>query len=49
MISVNNVSLQFGQRKLFSEVNTVFSPGNCYGLIANGSGKSTFEDSLRRG
>ena len=43
MISVNNVSLQFGQRKLFSEVNTVFSPGNCYGLIgANGSGKSTF-------
>mgnify|MGYP001570660214 FL=1 len=43
MISVNNVSLQFGQRKLFSEVNIVFSPGNCYGLIgANGSGKSTF-------
>ncbi|MFA5093549.1 MAG: ATP-binding cassette domain-containing protein, partial [Candidatus Omnitrophota bacterium] len=43
MISVNNVSLQFGQRKLFSGVNIVFSPGNCYGLIgANGSGKSTF-------
>ncbi|MDD5466069.1 MAG: ATP-binding cassette domain-containing protein [Candidatus Omnitrophica bacterium] len=43
MISVNNVSLQFGQRKLFSNVNIVFSPGNCYGLIgANGSGKSTF-------
>jgi len=43
MISVNSVSLQFGQRKLFSEVNIVFSPGNCYGLIgANGSGKSTF-------
>ena len=43
MISVNNVSLQFGQRKLFSEVNIVFSAGNCYGLIgANGSGKSTF-------
>lgn len=43
MISVNNVSLQLGQRKLFSEVNIVFSPGNCYGLIgANGSGKSTF-------
>ncbi|MDO8748504.1 MAG: ATP-binding cassette domain-containing protein [Candidatus Omnitrophota bacterium] len=43
MISVNNVSLQFGQRKLFSEVSIVFSPGNCYGLIgANGSGKSTF-------
>jgi len=43
MISVNNVSLQFGQRKLFSGVNIVFAPGNCYGLIgANGSGKSTF-------
>lgn len=43
MITVNNVSLQYGQRKLFSEVNIVFSPGNCYGLIgANGSGKSTF-------
>jgi ATPase subunit of ABC transporter with duplicated ATPase domains len=43
MISVNNVSLQFGQRKLFSGVNIVFSPGNCYGLIgANGCGKSTF-------
>lgn len=43
MITVNNVTLQFGQRKLFSSVNIVFSPGNCYGLIgANGSGKSTF-------
>src|SRR3989304_2107716 len=43
MISVNNLSLQFGQRKLFSQVNIVFSKGNCYGLIgANGSGKSTF-------
>ncbi len=43
MISVENVSLQFGQRKLFSGVNIVFSSGNCYGLIgANGSGKSTF-------
>jgi len=43
MISVNDVSLQFGQRKLFSHVNINFSPGNCYGLIgANGSGKSTF-------
>ena len=43
MISVNNVSLQYGQRKLFSGVNIDFQAGNCYGLIgANGSGKSTF-------
>ena len=43
MISIENVSLQFGQRKLFSGVNIVLSSGNCYGLIgANGSGKSTF-------
>ena len=43
MISAKGVSLQYGQRKLFSGVNIVFSPGNCYGLIgANGSGKSTF-------
>lgn len=43
MITVNRVTLQFGPRKLFSDVNIVFSPGNCYGLIgANGSGKSTF-------
>ncbi|MFA6350336.1 MAG: ATP-binding cassette domain-containing protein [Candidatus Omnitrophota bacterium] len=43
MISVNDVSLQFGQRMLFSHVNITFSEGNCYGLIgANGSGKSTF-------
>ena len=43
MISVNGVSLQYGSRKLFSSVDIVFSPGNCYGLIgANGSGKSTF-------
>ncbi|NTV29043.1 MAG: ATP-binding cassette domain-containing protein [Candidatus Omnitrophica bacterium] len=43
MLSVNGVSLQYGQRKLFSDVNIVFSAGNCYGLIgANGSGKSTF-------
>lgn len=43
MISVKGVSLQYGSRKLFSGVDIVFSPGNCYGLIgANGSGKSTF-------
>ena len=43
MISTNDVSLQYGQHKLFSKVNVIFSPGNCYGLIgANGSGKSTF-------
>lgn len=43
MISANNISLQFGQRKLFDNVNITFSPGNCYGIIgANGSGKSTF-------
>jgi len=43
MISANGISLQYGQRKLFSDVNIVFSSGNCYGLIgANGSGKSTF-------
>src|SRR3989338_8151213 len=43
MISVNNVTLQFGKRRLFESVNITFSPGNCYGVIgANGSGKSTF-------
>ena len=43
MITANDVSLQFGKRKLFSKVNITFSEGNCYGLIgANGSGKSTF-------
>ncbi|GAA0371492.1 ABC-F family ATP-binding cassette domain-containing protein [Bacillus horti] len=43
MITVNNVSLRFGDRKLFEEVNIKFTPGNCYGLIgANGAGKSTF-------
>lgn len=43
MIAVNNVSLRFGDRKLFDEVNIQFNPGNCYGLIgANGAGKSTF-------
>ncbi|WP_110927861.1 ABC-F family ATP-binding cassette domain-containing protein [Bacillus massiliglaciei] len=43
MITVNNVGLRFGGRKLFEEVNIKFTPGNCYGLIgANGAGKSTF-------
>lgn len=43
MISTSNVSLQFGGRKLFDEVNVKFTPGNCYGLIgANGAGKTTF-------
>ncbi|MCB0347493.1 MAG: ATP-binding cassette domain-containing protein [Bdellovibrionales bacterium] len=43
MITTSNVSLQFGGRKLFDEVNVKFTPGNCYGLIgANGAGKSTF-------
>lgn len=43
MITVNNLSLQFGKRVLFDEVNIKFTPGNCYGVIgANGSGKSTF-------
>ena len=43
MISVNNLSLQFGKRVLFDEVNIKFTDGNCYGVIgANGAGKSTF-------
>jgi ATPase subunit of ABC transporter with duplicated ATPase domains len=43
MITVNNVSLRYGDRKLFEDVNIKFTPGNCYGLIgANGAGKSTF-------
>lgn len=43
MLSVNNISLQFSQRKLFDDVNITFNPGYCYGVIgANGSGKSTF-------
>ena len=43
MISVNNLSLSFGKRVLFDEVNITFSKGNCYGVIgANGAGKSTF-------
>jgi ATPase subunit of ABC transporter with duplicated ATPase domains len=43
MISVNNLSLQFGKRILFDDVNLKFGQGNCYGVIgANGAGKSTF-------
>lgn len=49
MISANNVTLQFGKRRLFEHVTLTFSPGNCYGLIgANGSGKSTFLKLLSR-
>jgi ATPase subunit of ABC transporter with duplicated ATPase domains len=43
LITVNDVSLLFSDRKLFDDVNIKFTPGNCYGLIgANGAGKSTF-------
>ena len=43
MLQVNNVSLRFGKRVLFEDVNIKFTDGNCYGLIgANGAGKSTF-------
>lgn len=43
MITANNVSLQFGKRVLYKDVNLKFTPGNCYGIIgANGAGKSTF-------
>ncbi len=43
MISVSNLSLRYGKRVLFEEVNLKFVPGNCYGVIgANGAGKSTF-------
>ncbi len=43
MLSVSNLSVQFGKRILFDEVNTAFTQGNCYGIIgANGAGKSTF-------
>jgi len=43
MLSVSNLSVQFGKRVLFDEVNVSFTPGNCYGIIgANGAGKSTF-------
>ncbi|ALX49792.1 ABC-F family ATP-binding cassette domain-containing protein [Lentibacillus amyloliquefaciens] len=43
MLTVNNVSLRYADKKLFEDVNLKFTPGNCYGVIgANGAGKSTF-------
>ncbi|MCH4011989.1 MAG: ATP-binding cassette domain-containing protein [Furfurilactobacillus sp.] len=43
MLTVNNVSMQFGTRKLYEDINLKFTAGNCYGVIgANGAGKSTF-------
>ncbi len=42
MLTVSNLSVQFGKRVLFDEVNATFTQGNCYGIIgANGAGKST--------
>ena len=47
MITVSDLSIQFGKRILFQEVNQIFTPGNCYGIIgANGAGKSTFLKAL---
>lgn len=49
MISTTNVSLSYGKRIIFKDVNIKFTPGNCYGLIgANGAGKSTFLKILSR-
>ena len=43
MLTVNDLSMQFGPSVLFSRVDLQFTPGNCYGIIgANGAGKSTF-------
>lgn len=43
MLTVNNISVIFPDKKLFEDVNLIFNPGNCYGVIgANGAGKSTF-------
>lgn len=43
LITITNLSLRFGERKLFDDVNLKFTPGNCYGVIgANGAGKTTF-------
>ncbi|HPF51771.1 MAG TPA: ATP-binding cassette domain-containing protein [Draconibacterium sp.] len=49
MITVSNLSIQFGKRVLFQDVNLKFTPGNCYGVIgANGAGKSTFLKTISR-
>ena len=49
MITVSNVSVQFGKRVLFNDVNLKFTSGNCYGIIgANGAGKSTFLRTISR-
>jgi len=49
MITVSNLSIQFGKRILFQDVNQIFTAGNCYGVIgANGAGKSTFLKMLVR-
>lgn len=49
MLSVSNLSIQFGKRVLFDEVNVSFTQGNCYGIIgANGTGKSTFLKALSK-
>ena len=49
MLSVSNLSIQFGKRILFDEVNVSFTQGNCYGIIgANGAGKSTFLKALSK-
>ena len=49
MITVSNVSVQFGKRVLFNDVNLKFTSGNCYGIIgANGAGKSTFLRTIYR-
>ena len=43
MLNASNISLRFGKRVLFEDVNLKFTTGNCYGVIgANGAGKSTF-------
>ena len=49
MIQANNVTLRFGKKALFEEVNIKFTEGNCYGIIgANGAGKSTFSENWSR-